>query len=96
MKCGVCGRKWPDERCQSIRLTESEKAIIQRQTGEPAPDKYIYCGPCWRLFQNKQQGAQFISGSMRAALHAVGHPQADAASKKMLAFLLAKSSKPMS
>ena len=96
MICGICNRKWPDDRCQVLRLTEEERTHAGRMTGKEAPAEYIYCGPCWKLLSNRRQGAEFIAGSMKASLRAEGHPKADLISKRTLDFLLSKSGKPVS
>ncbi len=95
MICGVCDRPWDDDRCHVVELTETEKAIVLKTTGQKV-DRYIYCNPCWKLLTNRQQGAQFIAGSFRAALRAAGNPKAEEAGKKMLDFLLKGRGRPVS
>lgn len=96
MKCGVCSRTWPDDRGHVLTLTESERSTIQQMTGQPAPLEYHYCNPCWKLLSDRQQGAQFIAGTVRASLAAQGMKNPEKAGKKMLDFLLARSGKPVS
>jgi len=95
MICGICNRGWDDVRCHVIELTEAERAVVLKTTGAKV-EKYIYCGPCWKLLSNRQQGAQFIAGSMRAAMRATGNPRADKVAARTLDFLLSKTSKPVS
>jgi len=96
MICGICERQWPDDRCKVIRLTDPEKLNVQTMSGKPAPEQFVYCGPCWKLLSNRRQGAEFIAGTMRATLRAQGHPKADQIAKKTLDFLILKSGKPVS
>jgi len=95
MICGICKRPWEDDKCHVLKLTAAEKDFARKNTGE-APDRYIYCGPCWKLLANRQQGAQFIAGSFRAAVAGAGSEKAEKAARKMLAFLIEKSGKPVS
>lgn len=96
MICGICDRKWPDDRCHVLTLTDAEREQVVRMTGKEAPKEYIYCGPCWKLLSNRRQGAEFIAGSMQSSLRAEGHPKADVIAKKTLDFLVGKSGKPVS
>jgi hypothetical protein len=79
-----------------IDLTEAEKFYVMSMMNQSPPSQYIYCKPCWKLLSNRQQGAQFIAGSVQALVRSAGHPKSAQAGKKMLNFLIAKSGKPVS
>lgn len=95
MICGICNRSWPDERCHVLTLTEQEREIVLKTTGQKI-ETYTYCGPCWKLLRDPKQGAEYLAGSMRAVLRAAGSPNAEKAGDRFRNFLLSRAQKPVS
>lgn len=88
MRCDICGR---DRECaETIRLTAEVKAALT-EAGVTPPEEYHYCGPCWRVVSNREQGAQLLSGFFQTTLTGLGHTNARKAGEKMHTFLIEKS-----
>ncbi len=95
MKCGICSRAWPDEKCHVITLTKEERAAIAA-TGQPVPEQYVYCKPCWKILGDRNQGAQLISGMLRATARDQGHEGSVEVGRKAFDFLITRTKKPVS
>lgn len=96
MKCGICSREWNDAQCKVIPLTEAEREHIRKTLGKEPPDRYVYCAPCWRLLSNREQGAQFIAGMIRAGLRDRADPRAEKIGRRMYQYLIERSGKTVS
>ena len=95
MICCVCNRAWDDERCHTITLTAAERELVSKAMGKPV-ESCTYCGPCWKLLQDRQQGAQLIAGLTRALYKEAGNPAADQAGRRIFDFLVSKPKKSVS
>ena len=96
MKCGICGRTWPEDKCKVITLSAEERAYVLSTTHEEAPEQYIYCKPCWKVATDRTQGLQLMSGIIQATMRNAGNPNAEKAAQKFHDFLISKAGKPVS
>lgn len=86
--CVVCNRSWPKEKCQTLTLTDEEKAHIQA-AGEEPMETLSYCNPCWKILSDKLMGAQLIKGTLQVQLRAKGVANAEELSQTYFERLLA-------
>lgn len=67
VKCALCEQMKDPGACEVLTLTEAEKAAIKN-----APDKYVYCRPCWKVLNDPVNGPSVLKGLVQAHLRAVG------------------------
>jgi len=91
MKCINCGRDRPQESGTVFKLTDQERAIIEKVAGEPPPIELFYCAPCYRVVTDREMGARLISGQLEIRLRLAGHPKAKQAAEAFYKLLISKS-----
>lgn len=91
MKCCVCNRE--REPAQVIELTEEEKLVLRKAVMEPILDSYAYCGPCWAVMSDKNQGAQLFKGLMQVNLTRFGVRNAGTVAQRYYQFLIERATK---
>jgi hypothetical protein len=94
--CCVCNRDWPEDKCRTLTLTDTEKSYIRTSVGQDPPETFLYCNPCWRVLSDRLMGAQFIKGTLQVQMQARGVGNAEELSQRYFDRLLALTSKPKS
>lgn len=72
-KCGVCGRKRPEDEMYIVHTTEKEREAIRAMGAQPQ-DHYNYCRPCWGILSDKTAGAQLLKGQVQTRVQSAGVP----------------------
>jgi len=78
---------------RTLTLTDEEKQFAFQSTGEPVPDVYVYCKPCYRLLQQPLSGAELLKGTLLESLRESGVPNAEEVANEYFKLLLSKASK---
>jgi len=88
--CCVCHRSQELGHCEIVELSADEKVTVEKMGYKPAPDKLHYCKPCWKILNDRQQGAQLIKGFWERSLQRAGVVNAEAKAEKFRRNLLDK------
>jgi hypothetical protein len=95
MKCCMCQRE--REAFKTVKLTDVEKAFVQRHTTGVPPDEYVYCKACWQVATNRIQGPQLMKGLLQIQYQRAGVRNAEALATRVQDFFVKKAaSKPIS
>ncbi len=80
LRCCVCDRDWPDDKCQQLTLTDEERAHVVA-TGAKVKEPFIYCNPCWRVLSDRMMGAQLMKSVFQLHLRQRGRFDAEVATQ---------------
>lgn len=80
--CSICGAR---RECQEITIEKGEGTAL----GLPDGMTFHYCGPCWKVLQNKQAAAALLQGQTTALLRALGYTNPEAAARRFHERLMA-------
>lgn len=93
--CCFCKRQ--REAFKVVTLSDMEKAFILRQTKVMPPDEYSYCGACWKIATDRNQGASLVKGLLQIQYQRAGVRNAEALATQVHDFLMKKAApKPVS
>ncbi len=91
MKCVNCSRERPESTGTVIQLTDEERGLIRKMSGDEPPTSYFYCKTCYRIITDREMGARMISGQLEIRLRAAGNPTAQEIAEKLYKLLIDKS-----
>lgn len=83
--CCVCRVAVEPPDCQTIELTEAEKAAYPG-----TPDELFYCRPCWKILSDPVRGPVLVSGLVQQYLRRLGVSNAEQLAAKFESALAAR------
>jgi hypothetical protein len=90
VKCALCEQLKEEGACEVLTLTDAEKAAVK-----DAPDRYVYCRPCWRILNDPVNGLALMKGLVQAKLRSLGvsGDRAEAAAQEFQKKLMSRSTR---